>query len=384
MMRMCEWWEWLLSKKTLIGLILGQFVSLLITSTGFSSSQLSRRGINAPTSQSFLNYLLLAIFYGGILLHRRRWLQMKWYYYVMLAIVDVEANYLGGSNPLKGDLLVVAGSMLYAVSNVSEEFLVKEGNRIELMAMLGFFGALISGCQMYPYISNVGETSLGFDLRSLLISPIKFLYHSDMWISHVEPFHCLTSDMWAVLVASLLTTKRLTGCTSSLLQQWHLAFMYTACRAGYLRDRGRLVLVSSSRHAVVESVQDCVFRSVSMQIDSMSSVSDRVLTLWKWCQNYGAEFNKLSMHQDSVKTLIPGTSQQFIILGHLLLAVCILIVSESMAVWTKVHRQTDSSVDQATSAAFGKEMPPNVDVNCCVKTWSSILQLIEGTICRGN
>ena len=26
----------------------------------------------------------------------------------------------GGSNPLKGDLLVIAGSILYAVSNVSE------------------------------------------------------------------------------------------------------------------------------------------------------------------------------------------------------------------------------------------------------------------------
>lgn len=32
------------SKKTLIGLGLGQFVSLLITSTGFSSSELARKG----------------------------------------------------------------------------------------------------------------------------------------------------------------------------------------------------------------------------------------------------------------------------------------------------------------------------------------------------
>lgn len=27
---------------------------------------------------------------------------------------------VGGSNPLKGDVLVIAGSMLYAISNVSE------------------------------------------------------------------------------------------------------------------------------------------------------------------------------------------------------------------------------------------------------------------------
>lgn len=28
--------------------------------------------------------------------------------------------FVGGSNPLKGDLLVIAGSTLYAISNVSE------------------------------------------------------------------------------------------------------------------------------------------------------------------------------------------------------------------------------------------------------------------------
>lgn len=32
-----------------------------------------------------------------------------------------------------------------------QEFLVKEGDRIELMAMLGLFGAIVSACQMYPY-----------------------------------------------------------------------------------------------------------------------------------------------------------------------------------------------------------------------------------------
>lgn len=31
-----------------------------------------------------------------------------------------------------------------------QEFLVKSGDRVELMAMLGVFGAIISACQMYP------------------------------------------------------------------------------------------------------------------------------------------------------------------------------------------------------------------------------------------
>lgn len=32
----------------------------------------------------------------------------------------------------------------------SQEFLVKAADRIELMAMLGAFGAIVSACQMYP------------------------------------------------------------------------------------------------------------------------------------------------------------------------------------------------------------------------------------------
>lgn len=83
------------TKKTLVGLGLGQFLSLLITSTGFSSSELSNRGINAPTSQSFLNYVLLTVVYGSVMLYKRQALKAKWYYYVVLGLVDVEANYLG-------------------------------------------------------------------------------------------------------------------------------------------------------------------------------------------------------------------------------------------------------------------------------------------------
>jgi solute carrier family 35 protein F1/2 len=36
--------RWWLRREVLVGLALGQLVSLLITSTGFSSSELARRG----------------------------------------------------------------------------------------------------------------------------------------------------------------------------------------------------------------------------------------------------------------------------------------------------------------------------------------------------
>ncbi|CAH1444460.1 unnamed protein product [Lactuca virosa] len=98
------------------------------------------QGINAPTSRSLANYVMLSIVYGGILIYRESGLKAKWYYYLLLGLVDVEANYLeSGSSPIKGDFLVVAGATLYAVSNVSEEFFVKIDDIIELMDMLGLF-----------------------------------------------------------------------------------------------------------------------------------------------------------------------------------------------------------------------------------------------------
>ncbi|KAG9141356.1 hypothetical protein Leryth_001811, partial [Lithospermum erythrorhizon] len=208
-MSLREFW----TQRTVIGFVLGQLLSLLITSTGFSSSELARQGINAPTSQSFLNYVLLALVYGSIMLYRRKPLKAKWYYYLILGVIDVEANFLvvkayqytsitsvmlldcwtipcvivltwlflktkytlrkltgvvicvaglvlvifsdvhagdrsSGSSPIKGDLLVIAGATLYGVTNVSEEFFVKNADRTELLALLGFFGAIASACQI--------------------------------------------------------------------------------------------------------------------------------------------------------------------------------------------------------------------------------------------
>lgn len=262
------------TKKTLVGLGLGQFLSLLITSTGFSSSELARRGINAPTSQSFFNYVLLALIYGAFLLYRRKPLKAKWYYYVLLGLVDVEGNFLvvkayqytsltsvmlldcwsipavifltwfflktkykwrkfvgvavcvtgivvvifsdvhahdrsGGSNPLKGDLLVIAGSTLYAISNVSEEYFVTSADRVELMAMLGFFGAIISAIQISILERNELEHiqwSAGAVFPFVGFASAMFLFYSGVPVllkisgATMLNLSLLTSDMWTVLI----------------------------------------------------------------------------------------------------------------------------------------------------------------------------------------
>ncbi|KAE9618604.1 hypothetical protein Lal_00047674 [Lupinus albus] len=263
------------SNKTFTGVGLGQFLSLLITSTGFTSSLLAKKGLDAPTAQSFLNYALLAIVYGSILIYRRKPLKAKWYYYIILGIIDVEANFLvvksyqftsvtsvmlldcwsipcvilltwiflktkyrykkltgvalcvaglvlvvfsdvhsgdrasGGSNPLKGDLIIIAGATLYAVSNVSEEFLVKNADRVELMAMLGLFGAIFGAIQISVFernqLKSIHWTAgaaipfVGFSLALFMfysLVPVLLKIHGSTMLN----LSLLTSDMWSVLI----------------------------------------------------------------------------------------------------------------------------------------------------------------------------------------
>lgn len=267
--------RWWLRREVLVGLALGQLVSLLITSTGFSSSELARRGVNAPTSQSLLNYVLLALVYGGVLIYKKQSVKIKWYYYLILAIIDVEANYIvvkayqytsltsvmlldcwaipcvilftwiflktkygwrklfgvgvcvaglvlvvfsdvhasdrqsKGPNPLKGDLLVFAGATLYAVSNVTEEYIVKEGSRVELMAMLGVFGAVISAIQI-SILEREELRSTEWNAAALLpfigFALALFLFYSTVPIilkvfgATMLNLSLLTSDMWAALI----------------------------------------------------------------------------------------------------------------------------------------------------------------------------------------
>ena len=53
-----------------------------------------------------------------------------------------------GSSPLLGDLLCLIGSFLYAVSNVAQEFLVKNHTVTEYLGLLGVFGSVVSATQL--------------------------------------------------------------------------------------------------------------------------------------------------------------------------------------------------------------------------------------------
>ncbi|NWV76400.1 S35F2 protein, partial [Dasyornis broadbenti] len=53
-----------------------------------------------------------------------------------------------GSGVVIGDVLVLLGASLYAISNVGEEYIVKNLSRVEFLGMVGLFGTIISGLQL--------------------------------------------------------------------------------------------------------------------------------------------------------------------------------------------------------------------------------------------
>uniref|UniRef100_A0AAY5EA31 Solute carrier family 35 member F1 n=1 Tax=Electrophorus electricus TaxID=8005 RepID=A0AAY5EA31_ELEEL len=210
-----------LPRELLLTLALGQVLSLLICGIGLTSKYLATDyHANTPVFQSFLNYILLFLVYTTTLAVRQgeenllAILKRRWWKYMILGLIDIEANYLVikayqyttltsiqlldcfvipvalllswffllvrykvvhfvgvgvcllgmgcmvgadvlvgrqqglGDHKLLGDLLVLAGATLYGISNVCEEFIVKNLSRVEFLGMMGLFGSFFSGIQL--------------------------------------------------------------------------------------------------------------------------------------------------------------------------------------------------------------------------------------------
>ncbi|PKI49324.1 hypothetical protein CRG98_030252 [Punica granatum] len=207
-----SWWRTHLTWRTVYVLFLGQLVSFSMAVASFTSSLLADLGVNAPLTQMFFPYVLLALVYGSVFVYRRRKLLVPWYWYLLLGFIDVQGNYLvneayqfssitsvtlldcwtivwaiimtwfflgsrysilqligaavsvlglglvmlsdagvgggGGSRPILGDVLVIAGTVFFAMSNVGEEFCVKKKDLVEVLTMLPLFGFLVSTVQI--------------------------------------------------------------------------------------------------------------------------------------------------------------------------------------------------------------------------------------------
>ncbi|PUZ65756.1 hypothetical protein GQ55_3G250200 [Panicum hallii var. hallii] len=262
----------------LLVLLLGQLVAFSMAASSFTSSLIANLGVDAPLTQSFFAYLLLTLVYVPIVLRRRQKLQIAWYWYLALAFIDVQGNYLvvkayqysyitsvtlldcwtvvwviiltwyalgtrysflqfvGAGTcvaglalvllsdaestgepdpskiPLLGDALVIAGTVCFAFSNVGEEYCVKKKDRVEVVAMLGLFGLLISMVQILVFerksLEAVTWSPTMISLFAGFAVAIFIFYTITPFVLKMSGatlfnLSLLTSDMWAVAIRVL-------------------------------------------------------------------------------------------------------------------------------------------------------------------------------------
>ncbi|KAL0064400.1 hypothetical protein AAF712_008700 [Marasmius tenuissimus] len=209
------------TKRFFLSLLAGQVVSLCITCTNVTTTELGMRGWALPTTQSMFLYLTLFLVYTPYTVYKygfKGWAEMVyrdgWKYFI-LAAADVEANFLvvkayqytdllscmlldawaipaciffswlwmrtkyhwtqllgvviclggmamlvgsdiisgktDGAAPLdraKGDGFMIAGATLYGFTNATEELFVRKRPLYEVVGQLGFWGIIISACQV--------------------------------------------------------------------------------------------------------------------------------------------------------------------------------------------------------------------------------------------
>jgi solute carrier family 35, member F1/2 len=270
-------------------LLHGQYISILISGTGFFASLLSSKNSNCPVLLSLLNYALLSTYLIRLYWRKREsnepFLPLKlsqpYWVYFLIGLVDVEANTIVNSaynytsitsimlldcfsipcvmvlsfiflsarytsshfsgvliclagmgciiltdtyfnksgddddsgvasNPLKGDILCLIGTCLYATSNVIQEKLVKTNDRMEFLGLLGvngFFIALVqffvmelSRFQSIIWSPEVILYTAGYTLCLFFMysSTSSFLTSNDATLFNLS---LLTSDVYAVLFA---------------------------------------------------------------------------------------------------------------------------------------------------------------------------------------
>nr|XP_043633978.1 solute carrier family 35 member F1-like [Erigeron canadensis] len=263
--------------RVLYVILLGQLVSFSMALMSFNSSLSANLGVNAPFTLAFFAYLALTLVFGSIFLYRRQKLHISWYWYLLLAFIDVQGNFLvnkayqfssitsvtildcwtvvwviiltwlflgtkysiwqffgaalcvsglclvllsdsgvgggGGSNPILGDVIVIAGTCFFAFSNVGEEFCVKRAGRVEVITMFALFGLLVSmleiaiferkSLEVVSWSPEVILTFAGFGLAGFSFSSLTpvVLQASGATLFNLS---LLTADMWAVVIRVFL------------------------------------------------------------------------------------------------------------------------------------------------------------------------------------
>ncbi|KAF9953020.1 hypothetical protein BGZ65_004911 [Modicella reniformis] len=118
-----------------------------------------------------------------------------------------------GSDYVKGDLFCILGATLYGVSNVYQEFLVRQRPLYEVVGQMGFWATVLSGIQLAILerndIKNVNWTPqvvayiVGFDVALFImysVSPLLFRRSSATFFN----LSLLTSDFYGLIFGLFL------------------------------------------------------------------------------------------------------------------------------------------------------------------------------------
>jgi len=127
---------------------------------------------------------------------------------------DMEAGKnFPGSDYIKGDLFCILGATLYGVSNVYQEFLVRQTPMYEVVGQLGFWATILNGIQLAILERNelksiewtpaVVGYIIGFDIAMFImysVSPILFRLSSATFFN----LSLLTSDFYGLVFGIFL------------------------------------------------------------------------------------------------------------------------------------------------------------------------------------
>jgi len=94
-----RWFQYVKTRQFWLVLLLGQILSICITSTNTLTTLLGNEGTSIPAFQTFFNYVLLNLIYTTYTIYKygfKKWLTLIWkdgWRFFILAFMDVEGNY---------------------------------------------------------------------------------------------------------------------------------------------------------------------------------------------------------------------------------------------------------------------------------------------------
>lgn len=178
-------------------LLHGQCISILISGTGIFASLLSSRDANCPMLLSTLNYMLLSIYMVWRWKKHGIQLQLPWWSYLFVAILDVEANVLvvtAYNYTTITSIMLLDCFSIPCVMVLSMIFLKTSYNSMHIVGvvicLLGMGCIVLSDAYVDKSSDDNGKNSLKGDVLCLVSSPFHILCLY-VHVYSIDLFFCL-------------------------------------------------------------------------------------------------------------------------------------------------------------------------------------------------